>query len=851
VPLSASLIACRCAARLKLRPLGDPRVAAELLAGVIERCAERSSSSSGAVAGAASGAASGVASGVQDVGAAARLLLTEARKAVAAGTGRVLEYAGSSSHWPRKPLILPGNECTICLLTSGERFDPNLVMTSDKRLDPNLVMTSDKRLDPNLGPKSPVQSPSVAAVGSAAVGAATVGAATVGSAAVGAAVVGSAAVGAAAVGAAAVGRGGDDEDEVLEALMRSMEEDHQLARSHRDDEMAAALVPAGGGGAMEKEGEGGTQLLAGGMRLVRSGGTSEAERSKLPKPSTSKAEHSKLPRPPVVEAQLSSGAADAGAVMGTDVAEASGVVAVTSGEVASLAPMTAPSSAERRSRQRWSLARTKLHEIAELRHEIAELSRRRLERAVSSAEPRWGFRIEVRQWEPPRHQRSSSPAALLVHSMGALLARHAGSLLAGEPLLDAEESNEEQRRWLGSSLFVCGDAKAPLPAEHPLRFFLERASEHERRGEPAGGAGGGGFVHGAPLSTALHVAAPSAEHGVAPETALLLADLKEGRWSQIEPDSISRDSRDSSRDAGAVVGADAASERRRGRELSATSAAGALHVTMLNRIDAQPLRPNSARPLPAHMTPLAKLERARAVLVGWLLVHTGLVREVQVILSAATALGEADVRRALDAALGAPDTTPPWRVASYRASESDAMMARVQLVLEEGMHLDKSSADAGGGGGGGGSGGSSGGSGGGGSGSVASSTSSSSFSLSQVRLCLEEVWRAADSLTRAISEHEQFNGQSAQVFMFADRLLRSAPQAAPVRPTRRSASAVAERCAALCDEALSWVHSRPDVQKLNECLITQQQRAFSRAAGFRISAALLQASVVHRLLMVS
>ncbi|KOO23643.1 hypothetical protein Ctob_006739 [Chrysochromulina tobinii] len=349
---------------------------------------------------------------------------------------------------------------------------------------------------------------------------------------------------------------------------------------------------------------------------------------------------------PRVAAELLAGVIERCAVMGTDVAEASGVVAVTSGEVASLAPMTAPSSAERRSRQRWSLARTKLHEIAELRHEIAELSRRRLERAVSSAEPRWGFRIE-------------------------------------------------------------------------------------------------------PLSTALHVAAPSAEHGVAPETALLLADLKEGRWSQIEPDSISRDSRDSSRDAGAVAGADAASERRRGREPLPSSAAGALHVTMLNRIDAQPLRPNSARPLPAHMTSLAKLERARAVLVGWLLVHTGLVREAQ------------------------------------------------------------------------------------------------------VRLCLEEVWRAADSLARAISEHEQFNGQSAQVFMFADRLLRSAPQAAPVRPTRRSASAVAERCAALCDEALSWVHSRPDVQELNNCLITQQQRAFSRAAGFRISAALLQASVVHCLLMVS
>ena len=114
-----------------------------------------------------------------------------------------------------------------------------------------------------------------------------------------------------------------------------------------------------------------------------------------------------------------------------------------------------------------------------------------------------------------------------------------------------------------------------------------------------------------------------------------------------------------------------------------------------------------------------------------------------------------------------------------------------------------------------------------------------------------QVWRAADSLTRAISEHELFNSPSPQVFMYADRLLRSAPQAATVRPTRRSASAVAERCAALCDEALSWVHSRPDVQTLNDCLITQQQRAFSRAAGFRIGAAMLQASVVHCLLMVS
>ena len=44
---------------------------------------------------------------------AARVLLGEARRAAASGAGRVFEYSGGSAHWPRRPLILPGHECTI------------------------------------------------------------------------------------------------------------------------------------------------------------------------------------------------------------------------------------------------------------------------------------------------------------------------------------------------------------------------------------------------------------------------------------------------------------------------------------------------------------------------------------------------------------------------------------------------------------------------------------------------------------------------------------------------------------------------------------------------------------------
>ena len=97
------------AARIKLRRLGDPFVAKALLEGMIAMLDAPAASSPRNISAAA----------------AAQVLLSEAQKAAAAGTGRVLEYAGGPAHWPRRPLILPGCECTI-VLAYVRRLEPLL-----------------------------------------------------------------------------------------------------------------------------------------------------------------------------------------------------------------------------------------------------------------------------------------------------------------------------------------------------------------------------------------------------------------------------------------------------------------------------------------------------------------------------------------------------------------------------------------------------------------------------------------------------------------------------------------------------------------------------------------------------
>lgn len=96
---------------------------------------------------------------------------------------------------------------------------------------------------------------------------------------------------------------------------------------------------------------------------------------------------------------------------------------------------------------------------------IVDVGRKRARR---ERDPRWGFRIEVRAWEPPREQRVDSPAQQLSDSIGMLLARHAAVLVAGEPLVDAEI---DQRRWLTSPLFAAGLAAISQPKGHPLAYL--------------------------------------------------------------------------------------------------------------------------------------------------------------------------------------------------------------------------------------------------------------------------------------------------------------------------------------------------------------------------------------------
>ena len=120
----------------------------------------------------------------------------------------------------------------------------------------------------------------------------------------------------------------------------------------------------------------------------------------------------------------------------------------------------APTSARSNiGKELWRSVRTKSMVVA-----ILEIGRRRARR---ERDPMWGFLLEVRAWEPPREQRVDSRQRALPR-VGALLARHAAVLVAGEPLVDAEI---EQSRWLSSPIFASGLTAVHLPTAHPLRYL--------------------------------------------------------------------------------------------------------------------------------------------------------------------------------------------------------------------------------------------------------------------------------------------------------------------------------------------------------------------------------------------
>ena len=127
-----------CAARLKLRSLGDPHAAVAMLAALLDL-----DDSTG------SGAAPNLAQ-------AARALLAEARKAATAGVGRTLEFGGRGGDgWPRRPLVLPGDRCTIVFAPG--RVDPALTLTAAKDQQPSAASP------PPSPPPSPPSPPPVEA----------------------------------------------------------------------------------------------------------------------------------------------------------------------------------------------------------------------------------------------------------------------------------------------------------------------------------------------------------------------------------------------------------------------------------------------------------------------------------------------------------------------------------------------------------------------------------------------------------------------------------------------------------------------------------------------------------------
>ena len=120
-----------------------------------------------------------------------------------------------------------------------------------------------------------------------------------------------------------------------------------------------------------------------------------------------------------------------------------------------------------------------------------------------------GFLLEVRAWEPPREQRVDSPTQQLSHAIGALLARHAAVLVAGEPLVDAEI---EQSRWLSSPIFASGLTAVHLPTAHPLRYLTAHQID----------------TNSSSAASSLAVSNPTAIDGVLPSEQAFLLELTKG-----------------------------------------------------------------------------------------------------------------------------------------------------------------------------------------------------------------------------------------------------------------------------------------------------------------------------------
>ena len=708
------------AARIKLRSLGDPHVAAALLAGVVELVPPLEGTD-----------------GRVNVAAAARLLLVEARKACEAGMGRTLEFAGGPSHWPRRPLILPGCQCTITLAPSDDWPESQ---ATGEHLPP---ASSGRRANyPAPSPPLPSPPPSPPSVPAAPV----------------------------PPFPAARGRSAEevqgDEDAALAALIASMDEveddnvaSHQLLSSPP----RPASCPSSAPHAV-------TTLAA-------------AENSMLAAHLSADAE---APMTPVVQAQVSgedgSAVNIAQSVLPPELLGESDVTSqiVTSGEkfdtlrghtkrdvtalarephVDNMGPALDPFALllPAAPLSRWTSVRCSLPAVL-------EIGRRRARRM---RDPQWGVRIEVCVWEPPHADQAASASQQLVQSVGYLLARHAAVLVAGEPLVDPEL---EQQRWLGSPLFSSGFNVIHLPLAHPLSYLTGR-----------------GTPNASPVAA---VAAPIALDGVEAETREILADLAARR-----------------------------------------NLSGLLHEAML--LVTQP-----------HSLSLSSdgWEATHSCMCVWFLVHAGLAHDVRAVLNkysrsietggmSSSALHEwaLSFEAKRQAAGAEPSEAMPVMdqamviAARGRVSSEEALL--LLMLLRSGCancagDRDANRAD--------------------GSGIGDGDGDGDGEQPVLVTICgrLEVVWRAADGLTREMRKDWP---SEAAITAYVELLLRTSPQAAPCPPAaiKRTPHQVSVLCATLHDETMQWLHSRADPGAIKTCLTAQQQRAFSRASGMRLTAATL------------
>ena len=308
------------------------------------------------------GGEGGLADEAGELAQGARLLLQEAREAAAAGVGRTFVFGGrGGDSWPRRPLVLPGDRCTLAFAPGGIEPPADRAPPPAAAEEPPSSAASPPPSPPPSAPSPPPSPPSPPPVETAAVEL-------------------------------------EDGQPPPELEYAAYAVEPPLVQGQASGELASLGAVA----------EAATAPVAVSVAAT----ASVAEAGALPKAGA--------PRRRV------------------------GGLAHTGGGGEGHSPRAVAPS-------RWEGVR---RQVAQL----AGMARRKAER--EAAPPVWGFRVEVRRWEPA--QLRDSPLELLGRCLGRLMARYAAALTAAEPREDKEVG---LGRWLHSPLFAGGLPTSPPATE--------------------------------------------------------------------------------------------------------------------------------------------------------------------------------------------------------------------------------------------------------------------------------------------------------------------------------------------------------------------------------------------------